>query len=161
MNQFLPSVGRLAGIDYGRRRIGIAVCDAERLIASPLLVHETTSDRATDARVFSKLVESEEIVGFVIGLPIHADGSSSEMSAEVKRFSAWLTKTTGLPAVFQDERYTSREASGLLRPARLSRGQKKARHDAIAAQIILNSWLERQASQPRTNSLLPQEPLDD
>lgn len=66
--------GRLAGIDYGRRRIGIAICDAERLIASPLAVHETSGDRAADARVFCDLVDREEIAGFVIGLPIHEIG---------------------------------------------------------------------------------------
>lgn len=161
MTQTLPPTGRLAGIDYGRRRIGIAICDAERLIASPLLVHETTGDRTTDARVFSKLVENEELVGFVIGLPIHADGRRSEMSAEVERFTAWLTETTGLPVAFQDERYTSREASGLMRPARLSRGRKKARQDAIAAQVILSGWLERQDSLRPANVSPPQEPLDD
>jgi putative Holliday junction resolvase len=150
--------GRLAGIDYGRRRIGIAICDAERLIASPLTVHETSGDRAADARVFCDLVDREEIAGFVIGLPIHADGRRSEMSAEVERFAGWLTDITGCPAVFQDERYTSREAAGLLRPARLTRGRKKARHDAVAAQVILSSWLERQAACSPPPRL---EPLDD
>jgi len=151
--------GRLAGIDYGRRRIGIAICDAERLIASPLTVHETFGDRAADARVFHDLIDREEIVGFVIGLPIHADGRGSEMSAEVERFATWLTDITGCPAVFQDERYTSREAAGLLRPARLTRGRKKARHDAVAAQVILSSWLERQAASLPPPARL--EPLDD
>lgn len=150
--------GRLAGIDYGRRRIGIAICDAERLIASPLAVHETTGDRTADARVFRDLVDREAITGFVIGLPIHADGRGSEMSAEVERFADWLTDITGCPAVFQDERYTSREAAGLLRPARLTRGRKKARHDAVAAQVILSSWLERQAACSPPPRL---EPLDD
>lgn len=137
--------GRLAGIDYGRRRIGIAICDAERLIASPLEVRETRGDRDADARFFHSLVTREAIAGFVIGLPVHADGRGSEMSAEVERFARWLTETTGRPVAFQDERYTSREAAGLLRPARLTRGRKKQREDAVAAQVILSSWLERQA----------------
>ena len=161
MTQAMPPAGRLAGIDYGRRRIGIAICDAERLIASPLLVHKTTGNRDADGQVFLRLVEQEEIVGFVIGLPIHTDGRDSEMSAEVEKFTMWLTKVTGLPAVFQDERYTSREASGLLRPARLSRGRKKERQDAIAAQVILSGWLERQCSEHATRLSPPQESLDD
>ena len=130
----LPS-GRLAGVDYGRRRIGIAICDAERMIASPLLVHKTTGDRQSDAVFFLKLVEQEEIVGFVVGLPIHSDGRNSEMSSEVEKFANWLSGITKRPIVFQDERHTSQEASGLLRPARLTRGRKKERHDAVAAQV--------------------------
>jgi len=145
MTNALPS-GRLAGIDYGRRRIGIAICDAERLIASPLEIRETVGDRRADTSFFRNLVEREEIAGFVVGLPVHTDGRTSEMSAEVEQFADWLGETTGRPIAFQDERYTSREAAGLLRPARLSRGRKQARHDAVAAQVILSSWLERQAA---------------
>ncbi|GAH05176.1 unnamed protein product, partial [marine sediment metagenome] len=83
---------------------------------------------------FLKLVEQEEIVGFVVGLPIHSDGRNSEMSSEVEKFATWLSDVTERPIVFQDERHTSQEASGLLRPARLTRGRKKERHDAVAAQ---------------------------
>ncbi len=97
-------VGRLAAIDYGRRRIGVAVCDAARIIASPLCVRETSGDHAADAAFFQKLVAEEDLVGFVVGLPLHADGTASEMSTEVERFAAWLTRTTGLPVAFQDER---------------------------------------------------------
>jgi putative Holliday junction resolvase len=104
----LPS-GRLAGVDYGRRRIGIAICDAERMIASPLLVHKTTGDRQSDAVFFLKLVEQEEIVGFVVGLPIHSDGRNSEMSSEVEKFANWLSGITKRPIVFQDERHTSQK----------------------------------------------------
>jgi len=159
MTNALPS-GRLAGIDYGRRRIGVAICDAERLIASPLEVRETSGDRLADGRFFRELVTREEIAGFVVGLPVHADGRSSEMSTEVEGFARWLGDTTGRPVAFQDERYTSREAAGLLRPARLTRGRKKARHDAVAAQVILSSWLERQAAGLPTATPSGKEPLD-
>ena len=145
----LPS-GRLAGVDYGRRRIGISVCDAERIIASPLMIHKTIGDPHADAAFFLKLIKQEEIVGFVVGLPLHSDGRNCEMSSEVEKFAAWLTKTTELPVVFQDERHTSQEASGLLRPARLTRGRKKERHDAVAAQVILSTWLEKQTTSQKT-----------
>ena len=151
MNSKKLPPGRLAGVDYGRRRIGISICDSERMIASPLLVHKTTGDRQVDAMFFLKLVEQEEIVGFVVGLPIHSDGRNSEMSSEVEKFAIWLSEITERPIAFQDERYTSQEASGLLRPARLTRGRKKERHDAVAAQVILSAWLERQIT-PQNNS---------
>jgi len=138
----LPA-GRLAGVDYGRRRIGVAVCDARRILSSPLCVRETAGDRDADAAFFREVVRSEEVVGFVVGLPIHADGGASDMSREARRFGDWLGRVTGLPVVFHDERYTSREAAGLLAGSGLTRGRKKERADAIAAQVILASWLER------------------
>lgn len=138
--------GRVAGVDYGRRRIGVAVCDARRILASPLCVRQTTGDRAADAVFFRGLVAEESLVGFVVGLPVHADGTDSAMSLEVERFGAWLARTTGLPVAFQDERYSSREAASLLAGAGLTRGRKKERSDAVAAQVVLASWLEAQAA---------------
>lgn len=144
----VPPTGRLGGIDYGRRRIGVAVCDAEGILASPLCVRQTTGDRDADAVFFRRLAADEELVGFVVGLPIHADGTDSRMSVEVERFAGWLAGITGLPVAFQDERYSSREAAGLLAGSGLSRGRKKERADAVAAQVVLAAWLEaRRAGQ--------------
>ena len=95
--------GRVAGVDYGRRRIGIAVCDAHRILASPLCIHEAVGDRGADTAFFRKLVSDESLVGFVVGLPVHADGSDSDMSREVERFGDWLGRITGLPVAFHDE----------------------------------------------------------
>lgn len=138
----VPTAGRVAGIDYGRKRIGIAVCDAARIIASPLPFHAPLADEAAEAAFFRRLADDEELVGFVVGLPVHADGSDSRMSVEVERFGAWLAAATGRPVSFQDERYTSVEAAGKLAGLGLSRGKKKARTDSIAAQILLTAWLE-------------------
>jgi len=136
--------GRIAGVDYGRRRIGIAVCDALRILASPLCIRQTSGDREADAAFFRGLVKDESLVGFVVGLPVHADGTPSAMSMEVERFGAWLTTITGLPVAFHDERYSSREAAGLLAGVGLTRGRKKERADAVAAQVVLASWMECQ-----------------
>lgn len=142
----IPVTGRVAGIDYGRKRIGIAVCDAARIIASPLTMHEPTGDDEAEAAFYRRLIRDEELVGLVVGLPIHADGSDSKMSLEAEKFGAWLTTMTGLPVVFQDERFTSIEAAGKLAGHGFSRGRKKARTDAIAAQIVLSDWLEARAT---------------
>jgi putative Holliday junction resolvase len=138
--------GRVAGIDYGRKRIGIAICDAERIIASPLPFHMPSGDDAAEAAFYRTLAAAEDIVGFVVGLPVHADGSDSRMSVEVERFGAWLATATGLPVTFHDERYTSVEAAGKLAGLGLSRGKKKARTDSIAAQILLTAWMEAHAA---------------
>jgi putative Holliday junction resolvase len=142
----IPADGRVAGIDYGRKRIGIAICDAARILASPLTMHEPSGDDDAEATFYRRLVRDEEIIGFVVGLPIHADGSDSKMSVEVEKFGGWLAAATGLPVVFQDERFTSIEAAGKLAGHGFSRGRKKARTDAIAAQILLADWLESRAS---------------
>lgn len=156
MNAPLPPTipaGRVAGIDYGRRRIGVAICDAERIICSPLCVRQTTGDLVADGRFFRTLAVEETLAGFVVGLPVHADGTDSAMSTEVERFGAWLGRLTGLPIAFQDERYSSREAAGMLAGVGLTRGRKKARADAVAAQVVLQSWIDSQTRGERPRPL--------
>lgn len=157
-----PSVpipaGRVASVDYGRKRMGIAICDAERIIASPWPMRQPTGDEKAEAAFFRRLVAEEAIVGFVVGLPVHADGSDSKMSVEAERFAAWLGETTSRPVTFQDERYTSVEAAGMLAGLGLSRGKKKARADSIAAHIILTAWMETNASPRPGDGAAPNEP---
>ncbi len=148
----LPA-GRLAGVDYGRRRIGVAICDAERIICSPLCVRQTSGDREADAAFFRDLATRQSIAGFVVGLPVHADGTDSAMSVEVERFGAWLGRITGRPVAFHDERYSSREAAGMLAGVGLTRGRKKERADAVAAQVVLQSWLDSQSRGERPGPL--------
>lgn len=143
----VPESGRVAAVDYGRRRMGIAVCDRERILASPLTVRQPGKKGRGEDAFFQKLIEEEELVGFVVGLPLHADGRESEMSAETRRFADWLATTTGLPVELQDERYTSAAAAGRLAGVGLSRDSKKARSDAVAAQIMLETWMARRHEQ--------------
>src|ERR1051325_400364 len=103
-----PSTGRLAGIDYGTIRIGIAITDPEQRIASPLANYTRHGEKA-DAEYFRKLVADERIVGFVVGLPVHLDGRESEKSGEARKFGQWLGQITALPIVLFDERFTSVE----------------------------------------------------
>jgi putative holliday junction resolvase len=150
--------GRVAAVDYGRKRMGIAICDAERIIASPWPMRQPTGDETAEAVFFRRLVAEEAIVGFVVGLPVHADGSDSKMSIEAERFAVWLGETTSRPVTFQDERYTSVEAAGMLAGLGLSRGKKKARADSIAAHIILTAWMEAHASPKPGDGVAPHEP---
>jgi putative Holliday junction resolvase len=110
-------------------------------------------DRAIDTAFFQRLVAAEAIAGFVVGLPVHADGTDSAMSVEVERFGAWLGRITGRPIVFHDERYSSREADGMLAGVGMTRGRKKQRADAVAAQVVLQSWLESQSGSERPRAL--------
>lgn len=143
----IPS-GRVGGIDYGRKRIGIAVCDSERILSSPHAVHEGTGDQGSEAEYFRRLAMDENLAGFVVGLPLHADGRESEMSREAVRFAHWLSEVTGLPVEMQDERYTSAEAADRLAGHGLSRGRKRKLSDAVAAQILLADWIRSRSDRP-------------
>jgi putative Holliday junction resolvase len=138
--------GRVGGIDYGSVRIGIAVSDPDRSIASPLESY-TRRTPELDARRFKELAQEERIGLWVIGLPVHLDGRESQKSAEARRFGAWLAATTGVPVEFFDERFTSVEAEDLLRQAALSRKGRKKRIDMLAAQIMLTAYLESSTRQ--------------
>jgi putative Holliday junction resolvase len=136
--------GRVAGIDYGHVRIGIAISDPERKIVSPL-ENYTRRGPEQDAQRFRRLVADERVVLLVVGLPIHLDGRESEKSVEARHFGQWLGEVTGLPVEFFDERFTSHEAEQLLLAADLTRKRRKKRLDMLAAQIMLNAYLEAQS----------------
>lgn len=136
-----PASGRLAGIDYGTVRVGVAITDPERRLASPLAVL-TRRDRTQEARYFQQLVADELIVGFVVGLPVHSHGGESEKSREARRFGDWLTQVTGRSVVYFDERFTTVVAEQLLNSAGLTSQRRKERRDKLAAQILLTAFLE-------------------
>lgn len=138
-----PVQGRLAGIDFGTVRIGIAVTDPDQRLASPYEIYQRRS-RAADIEYFQRLVREERVVGFVVGLPVHASGEESQKSLEVRAFGDWLRSLTGLPVRFYDERYTSVLADQSLLDAQMTRKQRKARLDKVAAQLILAAYLESQ-----------------
>lgn len=136
-----PPSGRLAGIDYGTVRIGIAVTDPEQRLASPL-ENYTRRGTAADAEFFKRLAAEERIARFIVGLPIHLDGRESEKSLEARRFGQWLGEVTGVPVEYFDERFTSTEAERYLAAAKLTKKRRKARLDKLAAQILLTAYLE-------------------
>ena len=132
---------RLLAVDPGTVRLGLAVSDADRRIASPLATY-TRRDPDQDARYLKKLVEEEEIAGLVVGLPVHLSGEEGEQAKKAREFGAWLHGLTGLPVVVADERYSSREAESHLWGAGLTHKQRKARRDQVAAQIFLQAFLD-------------------
>ena len=135
-------MSKIAGIDYGTVRIGIAISDADRVLASPFETYIRKSPEK-DAEYFKKLVNEERITQFVVGLPLHLSGDLSEKAKEVQEFGRLLTMITGIPVDYMDERYTSVEAERILREARLTDKKRKERRDKLAAQILLSAYLER------------------
>lgn len=145
--------GRVAGIDYGTVRIGIAISDPQRTLASPY-ENYTRRGPEQDARRFRRLVEEERVTLLVVGLPVHCDGRESQKSREVRQFGQWLTEITGVPVEYFDERFTSVEAEQFLLDAQLTSKRRKARLDMLAAQILLSAYLESHGkSSPAPGSL--------
>jgi putative Holliday junction resolvase len=132
---------RLLGVDYGTVRIGLAVSDAERRLASPLAVYQRQG-RQRDATYFRTVAEQEEIGAIVVGLPIHCDGREGHKASEARSFGAWLAETTGLPVCFWDERFSTVEAESALWQAGLTHKKRKVRRDRVAAQVLLQAYLD-------------------
>lgn len=161
-----PTEGRLAAVDYGTVRIGVAVCDPSWMLASPLdVIQVANPDKDADA--FRQLIKQERIVGFVVGLPIHCDGGESQKSTESRTFARWLADETNLPVRLFDERFTTSAAKQRLNQGNLSRHKKKKRLDAIAALVLLESFLEAThydgtvAGEPIDQPIKDGDPLDD
>jgi putative holliday junction resolvase len=132
---------RVLGIDPGKARLGLAVGDPDRRIASPLTTW-TRRDLEQDGRFLKKVVADEEIGMVVVGLPVHLDGREGVQAKAAREFGAWLGALLGMPCVFWDERFTTREAEAHLWDAGLSHKRRKERRDQVAAQILLQTYLD-------------------
>lgn len=132
---------RIAGIDYGTVRIGIAMADTEVGIASPI-ANYTRRSPSLDAQYFAVLAKEEQIGRFVVGLPVHLHGGESQKSTEARAFGLWLGEATGVPVEYFDERFTTSEADQVLGAAKLTKKQRQALRDQLAAQIMLTAYLE-------------------
>lgn len=145
----LYDVGRVAGLDVGERRIGVAVSDATGTLARPVGVLQTSGlegdalERAV-AELARLSEEDDGLAALVVGLPRRLDGSPSDLTPRVEAFAAQLGARTALPVVLQDERLTSREAESRLALREKDWRVRKKRLDAAAAAIILQDYLDEQ-----------------
>ncbi|UUO07489.1 Holliday junction resolvase RuvX [Blastopirellula sp. J2-11] len=140
----IPTVGRIAGIDFGTVRIGVAITDPDRILASPF-ENYTRRSLKIDRQYFEELARLERIVLFVVGLPVHMSGNESGKSGEARKFGQWLGKITGVPIVYYDERFTTSIAKDYLAGLGMTKQKKKAVIDKLAAQILLTAYLENPA----------------
>jgi putative Holliday junction resolvase len=138
-------MGRLLGIDTGTKRVGLAISDPDRIIASPLGTLQRQNPQS-DAEFIRDLIAREQVVGLVVGLPVHTDGREGVKAQEARAYGAWLVKITGLPVEFADERFTTVHAESALWEAGLTHRRRKARRDRVAAQIMLQAYLDDKKS---------------
>lgn len=131
---------RFLAIDYGMRRTGLAVCDAEETMAFPLRVIHGQKNLVEQ---IEQTVVSEHIDGVVLGLPLNMDGSQGPQAQQVLAFAERLKQRIRVPVYFQDERLSSFEAEEKLQATGLSKAKQRERLDAVAAAGILQAFLDQ------------------
>lgn len=132
--------GRILAIDYGRKRIGLAVSDELRTIARPLETVVRTN-RRNDVHRLKQACEKLEIALIVVGLPLHISGEQSKMAQEASRFAGRLEKELGVQVVMLDERLTTWEAKHTLAEAGRASKRKQKDLDSLAAAVLLRDYL--------------------
>jgi putative Holliday junction resolvase len=142
-------MGRTIAFDYGERRIGIAVSDPTRTIASPLATLQRRAGKRPPWPEIARLVREQEADEAVVGLPLDLAGEEGAWAAEVRAFGDDLARRTGLAVHWMDERMSSVRAERSIRGMGLKKGQRedKERIDAAAAALILEGWLALRRNQ--------------
>lgn len=135
-------MGCLLGIDYGSKRIGLAVSDAARRMALPLSAIDAANDHAKNAAAVLKVAAEYDVDELVLGLPLNMDDSEGPQAKIIRAFGEVLSRAAAKPIHFQDERLSSATADELLQPAELTNRKHKSRRDGVAAQVILQQYLD-------------------
>ena len=135
--------GRLLGIDYGDRRVGLAISDPTGTIASPAGAILRRAGKRPPVAEIVRRAEALEARGFVIGLPLDGNGDETPRCTEARTVGAELSKRTGLPVEFIDERYSTASALRAIREMGGSRKDRKQDVDSLAATVILQQALAR------------------
>ena len=138
---------RVLGLDVGGRRIGVAICDDARLLATPYAAIQRR-DQEKDIATIVKIVKEEEVRQVIVGLPLSLDGGIGPQAEVTLVFFKALEAICPVPTDTWDERYSTAEAEQRLIEAGVSPSRNKSRIDASAAAVILQSYLDshRQAS---------------
>ena len=133
------AIYRLLGIDYGEVRVGIALSDPMRIISKPfkvLLNKENLFEEIND------IIKKENVRKVVLGLPLNLKGEDSKKTIEVRAFKEKLAEQIDVPIEFYDERYTTSEATDILKEMGYDSKQRKKVIDMMAASIILKGYMD-------------------
>lgn len=139
----------ILAFDFGTRRIGVAVGEPSTGLAHPLA---TIAEERKDARfaAIGKLIDEWRPTLLVIGVPTHADGSEHALTANARRFARQLEGRYGIRVALADERYSTRSAAEALTSAGVRAREQRGVRDRVAAQLILQDYLDQHCSRPRT-----------
>jgi putative Holliday junction resolvase len=137
----LPAGGRILALDLGKRRIGLAVSDELGWTAQGLETLQRTTVRE-DIAALAELAREKAVTLFLIGNPVHLSGREGRQSEMVKEFAGRLSRHTGTPVKFWDERLTTVEAQRVLRESGIGIEKRARAVDRLAAVILLESYLD-------------------
>lgn len=146
---------KVLGIDYGSRRIGVAIADCGTRIATPLTTLDGKNDPVRNARMIADFGKEQRASSFVVGLPLNMSGTDSDQTRLTRLFAESLARLSGSPVHLHDERLTSEASNEVLSQAEIPPRHRKGLTDRIAAQIILQSWLDKSntGEAPATESI--------
>lgn len=134
--------GRALGLDLGDQRIGVAVCDAARRVATPLTTIRRVGDRTVEHGDIAAAVEEHDAVVVVVGLPLSLSGDVGPAARKVLSEVKGLRKRLGIEVVTHDERLSTVRAEDSLRQQGVTGPRRRAVVDQVAASVILQSWLD-------------------
>lgn len=148
-------MGRIVSVDYGIVRIGLAISDERKCIATSLGMIAAQKTAEGNVKVLLDALKTYSVDALIIGMPLHMNGKMGFLADEVKHFIACLQKHVSFPVVAWDERLSTVQAERALREAELSRKKRSKVIDGVAAVILLQSYLsflDLQAERKRSES---------
>lgn len=137
---------RILGIDVGDKRIGVAVTDPLQITAQGVMTIKRKT-RDDDLEAFKNLIDEYEIKKVVAGLPVNMDGSESAQTRKTMNFCQFIKKRLKVEIIYMDERLTSSWSEKILIEGNVSRSDRKDYVDMLAAQMILQSYMDRAAKE--------------
>lgn len=138
----LPPTGRLLGLDWGERRIGVALSDETRTLASPVETLTRRPGRRIPLRPIQTLITEHGVTGVVVGLPLDLDGRETPASGGARALADLVAGATGLPVVLWDESFTTAEVHAAMRAQGVRARGRREEIDRAAAATLLQRWLD-------------------
>lgn len=136
--------GRILGIDFGEKRVGFALSDPTQMLATAkeVVIVQNAAHAANEA---TRIAKESGAVKIVVGLPVNMDGTRGPAAVKATEFAELLKEKSGLPVVMVDERLTTKSAHDALMAGGMRNEERKKIVDKVAAQILLQAWLDMQA----------------
>lgn len=140
---------RCLGLDLGSKRIGVALCDPEERVATPLTVVERSKSRANDHANIARLVEEYEVEAVVVGLPLNMSGKVTAAAQSAKEETEQLRAALGIPVHLYDERLTTVTANRSLMEMEMKADARRRVVDKVAAAVMLQAYLDHRRNERR------------
>jgi len=135
-------MGRLLGVDWGERRIGLALSDESRTLAPPLATLTRRTGKRFPMTALQEHLRTHEVTGVVVGLPLDASGSEGDAAKAARDLADDIASRSGLPVALWDERFTTARVLGAVREMGGKARTRKADVDALAATLLLQHYLD-------------------